>query len=109
MAETIQGHEAAAFARMLEKIVERKYVNGPDNWVVEETEIWVEPLLEKYKLTGIFEPLAECAQISIGSLAQDIVSYRAGPWDDDEAIFFRLVGATSDDEEDEEEDEEEDA
>lgn len=103
MAGIIQGHEAAAFARMLEKIVERKYVLGPDNWTVKETEIWVEPLLEKYKQHGTFEPLTEDAQMSIGCLAQDIVSYRAGPWDDDEAIFFRLVGATYDDEEEEEE------
>ena len=63
---------------------------GPD-WFQEDAKLYVAPLIEQYE-NGVKQfDLAINEIENIGALAQDIVSFRAGPCDEDEEVFFNIL------------------
>jgi hypothetical protein len=76
-------------AKYLDKIMDQA-ADGPE-WFQEDAKLYVAPLILQY-VNGVNKFKLTIDDIeAIGALAQDIVSFRAGPCDEDEEVFFNIL------------------
>ena len=89
--KTLTQAQTDIFVKYLDKICEMAD-DAEAEWVVKLAHPMLDPMLAQYVSSG-GQPLTvnEEQVIVVGVLAQDVVSYRAGPQSPDEIVFFDIL------------------